>query len=638
MKVIKYFFNTIERLYDKKVNSSGLAIFRVVWGLVLLLEIFQLFTYRDLRFDTIPFIKGFEITLGPIILVWFFCVLFIIFGFKTKLNTLLNYFFSILFFGSLYTQEYQVFKIYIAVSFILMFIPISNSYSIDNLIIKIKYTKNNYLHKTKNKVSVIYYYILILIGFGFFFFDSSLHKLGSESWINGYGVLDPLLLPNFRVNESTFLVKNIFLLKLINYSILIFEFLFVFIFFIKKLRWTIVFIGICIQFGVLFYSPTPLFSLALSSLFILIIPLNTWAKIKLFLKSKQTKITFIYDGNCPLCTKTRVLIENVDFFNRIDFITAQDAKNHFKALKDIDQTELITHIYSVSKKGNIYKGVDTYIQVLFHTIIFSPIALIMSLPGIKHLGKFIYSYFAKNREREICDENHCIIYSAPQEIDQNKSIIKGISLKKIKTMKLSFFIITLVVLQLNASISSGSIGNTLNNTGFWKTNIGHFIEPIHKNILVLTQQFLGVTNHPVITDELNNYNNIFALTYLNEQGKEIWLPIIDKNGNPGKYNYGANWANWTFRVNGVFYSKQQLTKGVIRYTSFWAIKSGKNLNHLSLKIKLKKVKLATNPLLLNKNDWIDFGEINWKNRKANVKMFYDLVEKNTNLFMKIEKP
>jgi len=643
MNPFSLFYNKIEKLYDKKISSTGLAIFRITWGLVLFFEVREMFIFRDLRFNIIPFVKGYELSFGPILLIWLILTLFLIAGYKTKWVTIVNYLLSILFFGNIHSFEYHAFYAYIGINFLLILTPISNSYSIDSLLAKVKFTRVNYIHKTKQKVSVIYYYIPILVGIAFVYADSILFKLDSPTWLDGLGVWKPSALPNFNISGDLYLLNNEFLVKGMGYTTVIFELLFIFVFSIKILRWPLFIIGMGLHLGILLVFPIPLFALAVCSIYFLMVPMYAWPYLKKIISAKTTKITFVYDSECPLCTKTRVFIETIDFLNRIGFQSAQTAKERFKELKNIDQSELITHIYSVSKKGNIYKGVDTYIQVLFHTILFLPAGLIISIPGIKHFGKYVYSFIANNREREVCDEAHCVVYTAPEEVDENKSVIKGVSLKNIKVLKLSILIMFLALIQLNVSIGSGVLGVTVEKTGFWETSVGRSLRPIQSRVLDVSQRFLGVTHHPVFMDgHYNEFNNVFAITYLNDENEEVWLPIVDENGNPDRYNYGANWVNWTFRVNGVYYLKDRLIKGVIRYSSFWAGENGKDLNDLTLQIKLKKVKtnakFEKNFLLeeSGRSNWIDFGVIQWIDKEVNVRLFYELNEEGTNDFKKIE--
>jgi len=131
--------------------------------------------------------------------------------------------------------------------------------------------------------------------------------------------------------------------------------------------------------------------------------------------------------------------------------------------------------------------------------------------------------------------------------------------------------------------------------------------------------------------------NPFTLFYnkieqLYDKNQEIWLPIIDENGQPGRYVYGANWVNWTFRINGVVFNQENLSKGLIKHSSFWAGQNNKDLNNLVLSIKLKKIKstdqfnenFLTNQI--KQNEWEEYGEIKWLNKIPSID-FYSEIEK-----------
>ena len=98
----------IKKLYNKKISATGLAIFRICYGLVLFSEIIQFYYFRHLIFDFIPYIVEPEIKFKFPIVVWGISVLFIIFGFFTRQATIVNYILSLLFIGSIKTFEYHM--------------------------------------------------------------------------------------------------------------------------------------------------------------------------------------------------------------------------------------------------------------------------------------------------------------------------------------------------------------------------------------------------------------------------------------------------------------------------------------------------------------------------------------------------
>jgi len=644
MNPFSFLFHKIEKLYDKKISSAGLVVFRITWSIMLFFEVREMYLYRELRFNPIPFINESPLDFGPILILWMLLILSITIGYQTKKLTVINYLLSMFFFGNINTFEYHIFYTYIGVNFLLMFTPLSASYSIDNLLTKIKYSRAGYSHILNTKVSVLFYYAPILVGVAFFYLDSVFFKLDSKAWLNGMALWMPAVIPNFNVSDFSLILNNKFIVVSLCYITLVFEFVFLFIFFMKKFRWINFIIGFSLHFGILLIFPIPIFALAMCSIYFLIIPVSTWQRLRNKLSAKTPKITFIYDSECPLCNKTKVFIESIDFFNRISFDYAQNAKEKYKELTSINQSDLITNIYSVSKKGKVFKGVDTYIQVLHHTILLSPIAVLISLPGIKQISNYVYSYISKNRERETCNNDNCVIYLPPDINNENKSVIKGISLKKIKIFSFTSILIIFTVLQLNVSLDSGIIGKLVSKSNLWNSTIGHSIKPIHQKIIKKSQVFLGVTSHALFIDKhLMSFNNVFAITYIDKDNNEIWLPIVDKTCKPGRLNLGANWAKWNFRVNRPTYDEQLFTDGVIKYCAFWAGRNNISLKNTKFKLKLKKIKtplVYEKDFLMNnrtEDNWITFGELNWVNNTPIIDLLYKPIKEGSNDFKKITK-
>ena len=129
---------------------------------------------------------------------------------------------------------------------------------------------------------------------------------------------------------------------------------------------------------------------------------------------------------------------------------------------------------------------------------------------------------------------------------------------------------------------------------------------------------MGVTTHAVFMDtHFNEYNHIVAIEAILDNGEKLWLPIIDKDGNPDKYAYSFNWVKWTFRINSPKIDQTKLEKGIRDFTAFWAYKNEINLNTTKFMIKVKKVDIPTRweEDFLSKQiakPWLDGGYVEWE--------------------------
>jgi hypothetical protein len=285
---------------------------------------------------------------------------------------------------------------------------------------------------------------------------------------------------------------------------------------------------------------------------------------------------------------------------------------------------LLDDIYSVDKKGIIYSGVDTYIQVLKRIFYLFPLALVLKLPGIYHLAKKVYAFIAKNRTTERCTEENCG-YNPPNVPEDNTvKLLNNFTVLDLKYSTIKFIVKSLFIIQLIIIYKSPVLTEIKESIGFKDTKIDQNITRFSSGIQAVTKKLFGSTEHGVfIDDHYKGYNHIIAIVYLNKKGEEIWLPIINKNGQPSYYNYGTNWRKMSFSTNNGNINIKNLNSGVRDFTAFWANKSMKiDLVDAKFLIKVKKIESLKDwkwqKDFLNKQiakPWMDGGYIEWKDKK-----------------------
>jgi predicted DCC family thiol-disulfide oxidoreductase YuxK len=608
--------------YNKKIDGTGLAIFRILYAIILLCEIAHMYYFRHFMFDKIPYIDLPEINFAIPISIWFISVLFILFGSYTRFFCIINYIMSLIFIGSIRTFEYHVFYMYMGINFFLIFIPISQCLSLDRLFTKLKYSNTTFNYTPSQNVSQLYYLIIPFIGIGLVYFDSIFIKFGSHTWLSGLGLWLPGSMPMMVHNNLTFLLNQKYLMIFLGYFTLFFETIFLFIFFRKKWRIFTFIIGFILHVGILILWPIPLFALTNIILYLLLLPVSFWKNF-FSCKKESNSLIFYYDSECPLCIRTKIVITHLDWFNKIGFKTVQfDAKDDFK-LKGINYQDLLNDIYSVNIKGNVFSGVDTYIQVMKRIFFLYPIALFLKLPGIYQFSKRVYNYMALNRNTERCTEENCG-YNPPIIQDDNKiKILKNFTVLDLRLTLLKYILVAFFFLQLFMIYDSPLINQGKEIVSFNNTKVDKFLTLWFARIRVPTKVLLGITPHNVFVDpHYIGYSHIIAIIYLDKNGKEIWLPIIDKNGQPSYYNYGTNWRKMSFSTNGPNISPNSLNSGVRDYTAFWAKKQNLDLTKAKFLIKVKKIDSLKNwsweKDFLNRQiakPWIDGGFIEWKDKK-----------------------
>jgi predicted DCC family thiol-disulfide oxidoreductase YuxK len=617
MKKINLF---LRKSFDKKIDGTGLAVFRIAYCLVLLCEIAQLFYFKNLIFDVVPFIERAEINFGIPILFWFVSVVFILFGAFTRFFTILNYILGMILIGSIHSFEYHVFYAYMGINFLLIFFPVSQCLSLDRLFKKLKYSNTTFTYTPPKTVSQLYYFIPPFVGIGLVYIDSVFYKLSSDLWLGGLGSWLPSSLPMITHLNNSWILNQEWLIRSTGWITILFETLFLFVFFKKKYRVWVLILGMFLHLGILIQFPIPWFALTACVIYLLIVPVSWWKKLFSSFKDSST-LTFYYDSECPLCIRTKIVITHLDCFNKIGFKTVQFDAEQNQYLKNIEKTLLLDDIYSVDAKGKVYSGVDTYIQVLKKIFYLFPFAILLKLPGIYHLAKKTYAFIAKNRTTERCTEENCG-YNPSVIPDENKiKLLNNVTVLDLKYAIIKFIIKSLFVIQLLIIYISPVMTEIKQGVGFKDTKIDKYISRFSFDFQKLTMKIVGSTSHPVFMDDhFNKYNHIVAIVYIDKNNKEYWLPIIDKNGQPDYYIYGPNWVNWTFRVNSTKINSIKLNSGIKRYTAFWAKKNNTDLSEARFEVKVKKIDIPKGweKDFLNKQiakPWIDGGYVEWKDKK-----------------------
>ena len=608
----------IKRLYNKKISGLGLSIFRIAYTLVLFCEVVQFNYFRHLIFDKVPFLDPAEIDFGIPIKIWMMALIFIMLGLFTRLAAIVNYLMTIILIGSINSYEYHMFYAYLGMNFLLLFLPISRNLSLDRLLLKYKYSNTRFQYNPPEKVSVLSYLIPVFVGMAFVYFDSIFYKFTSAYWTVGLGMWYPTSIPFTNYISIPNILDQKYLMLFLGYLTMIFELVFIFTFFRKKWRIPLLVIGLGLHLGILICYPIPWFGLGMCAIYLLMVPVSWWEK--LFKSSeKPAKLTFYYDGECPLCNRTKITIQHFDISKRIDFKTVQYYAEQNELLKNIPTETLLDDIHSV-RNGKVYKGLDTYIQVFSAITYLKPLSWILRIPGIYHTGKAVYQYVAKNRNTERCTEENCGY--TPPVIPPDEDKLKILQHYTLEDLKISFIKISLcIIIALQVIVSYNSIQK---KGGFENTSLGKQMSTISDAVEKPSKTYLGITHHAVFMDyHFSQYNHIISVVYVDKTGREVWLPIIDKDGTVGDYLYGPTWIKWSFRTTDNIINQENLKRGIRDFTAFWASMNGVSLKDATFIIKVKKIDTPHNweKGFLKKQmekPWMDAGVATWHNKEYSI--------------------
>jgi len=620
----------ITQLHNTQVPSTGIGLFRILFGLVTLQEVCFLLYFNHFIFDPTPYLDV-EFPMIPFFLcLWGLIALFITIGYRSQQSIIANYILWIVFVNFTPMQRdfdggFDLFMI--GANLFMLFMPIDRAFSIDNLKKKLQTPLKHYSLYPKQQTTVLAYLIPVIICLGFLYFDSAIHKMFAPHWRNGLGAWLPSSIPYYiSTIDMSWLLNNEILQKVIGYTILVFQFTFIFFFHTRLLRPIFFIVGFGLHLGITLTFNIYPFGTGMLIFYTLVAPLSWYKNIGCFLSAKAPALTVFYDEQCPLCGKTVLILNHFDIFNCIDFKTAQSNASKFPALNNIDEQTLLTDLYSLDKNNTVYFGVNTYAQILIKMRYLAPVGYILKAPGVYQLASKIYRNIADTRIRTSCDKS-----CAPVAVEQPypslyTQVFLADSAKQQKNNihRLCKILTLLLLLQLNSSIHYGLLYRLDIDT---RSNpLTALVADFSNTLVFFSNAFVGITPHALyLHDHFEGYNHLIAITYTDQQGKEKWLPFITPEGRIESPNWGrvhSMWANIAVTPN---IDNLRLSKFIMKTTAFWGIKSQLDLDKTTFNIKLKKISAPpywVNDLLKSNlsGDWETIGSATWDNKSITVNL------------------
>jgi predicted DCC family thiol-disulfide oxidoreductase YuxK len=108
----------------------------------------------------------------------------------------------------------------------------------------------------------------------------------------------------------------------------------------------------------------------------------------------------LYDGYCPLCRRSVAILDGIDLFERLSFVSFRGVKfDEFNATHrtNITKEQADREMYLVGRDGRAYAGYDAYRRMALFLPLLWPAVPFLWIPGISHAGRAIYGWVARNR-------------------------------------------------------------------------------------------------------------------------------------------------------------------------------------------------------------------------------------------------
>ncbi|WP_349432388.1 DCC1-like thiol-disulfide oxidoreductase family protein [Methylomarinum sp. Ch1-1] len=629
----KFLTARIYSLYQQQAPATGVGLFRLLFGLVTLQETLFLLYFNHLIFDPIPYLDVEFPMIYFFICLWAVVAICVTVGYRCQTALIANYVFWIIFVNFTPMQRdfdggFDLFMI--GANFMLLFMPADKAFSIDALRKKLSRPFVHYSRYPRAEVSVLAYYLPVAICLGFLYFDSAIHKMFAEHWRNGLGAWLPSSIPYYVSALNMSWLLNIEILqKIIGYTIIVFQFTFIFLFHVRALRPIYFVIGVGLHLGITLTFNIYPFGLGMLIFYALVAPFSWYRAIGGLLQAKAPTLTVFYDEQCPLCNRTVLVLNHFDVFNCIAFKGAQAYAGQYPALNSIAESELMSDLYALDDNGRVYAGLDTYIRILLNMRYLFPVGLLLRLPGVYHCASAYYRKIADNRARLSCDQT-CDYQTAEIEPMWYGRLftVADTKLARRHSLRLGKILVLLLLLQLNSSIHYGIVYRLDIDTK--QHALTRALANASNSLIMLSQTFWGITPHALyLHDHFEGYNHLIALTYLDQNGDEQWLSFVNEQGRLVAPNWGRVHSMWANIAVTPKIDDLRLRKFIMKVTAFWGIKSGLELDDTTFLVKLKKIEapFTWRENLLNKNlsgSWRSIGTARWQGKTIEITLPEDI--------------
>ncbi len=625
--MFKIIRNSITHLYLSQMPATGIGLFRILFGLVVLQETLFLLYFNHLIFDPIPYID-IEFPLIPFFLcLWAINATCLTVGLYSQQTVIINYIFWLIFVNFTPMQRdfdggFDTFMI--GANLLMFFMPIDKSLSLDNLKHKLQNPFVHYSEYTPIQVSRLCYVAPVVICLGFLYFDSVVHKMFAPHWRNGLGAWLPSSIPYYiSPIDFSFILNSEWLQKVIGYTIIVFQFGFIFLIHNKTLRPIFFIIGLSLHLGITLTFNIYPFGLGMLIFYTLVAP-QSWYLTISQIWAKPATLKVFYDGQCPLCCRTVLTLNHFDLLKRIEFLSAQQYATQFPSIAALGNEKLLQDLYALDQNNRLYSGVKTYARILIHMRYTAVFGYLLLTPGLHQIACTLYRKIADNRTRINCDSS-CVIpnHSSPAQTLYNRCFTTTDSKQQKRTItRLSKVFIIYILLQLNCTLHYGLLYRLdLNHPS---NAIEKLASDISNTLILFSTAFIGITPHALyLHDHFAGYNQLIAITYIDTHGKEKWLPFVNSQGRIVSPNWGRVHSMWANIAVTPHIDSHRLSKFIMKVTAFWGKKTGLDLNGQTFLIKQKKIQAPEQwiPDLLKQNlqgEWTTIGTAQWTHQRIKV--------------------
>ena len=110
----------------------------------------------------------------------------------------------------------------------------------------------------------------------------------------------------------------------------------------------------------------------------------------------KTKLTFLFDGGCPLCLREIKFLRSRDILNQIKFVDINSEDYDQKFFNEISYSEAMSNLHGIMGNGQIIKGLDV-LSYSYELIGLGWVYYPLKFKILSPVLRMCYRYWAKYR-------------------------------------------------------------------------------------------------------------------------------------------------------------------------------------------------------------------------------------------------
>lgn len=575
----------------REVPGTALAVFRILYSLILLGEVLQLIAFEALVFDIVPGLRHHEMQAGWMLHAWAVVSLMLVLGAFTRPAAIMSYILTLATISTFDEHGYHYDYVMIGTNLLLIFAPVSRRLSVDALLRRLRYSTPVNPEPVDTRVSYAWHLLFVFAGVGLVYFDSIFYKWASPMWTRGLGVWLPASLPHNTWLPPEWLSPLLdaeLLVRGLGYLVLTFETAFIVLMWVPKARLALAVIGVGLHAGILVAFPIPWFGLGENTFYVLMLPVAWFGWAAARVRRREPGCTVRYVPGNRSSWRAKVALERLDVFGRLSFVA-------------VDSQAATLRCVDGNKK---HQGASAWWRIFRSMLWAAPLAVPCWLVSL--VRPKAWSGPPAGRDQAGDD------WTSPVPPAPIVTLSPGFR----RSCLVAAFVVTFAVQMVHIVLLGPLAGR--GNTGF-VAELRNDWGASARWLITHTSDLAGLQGHGVFMDShFDGYEHVVAVVHKQQDGEEVWLPIVDQQGQASAYGTGRQFVYWSYRKLGPHARRGAMSDGLMKLTAFWLTSNELGVRDARFLVKVKKIRAPFHweAGLLEEsiaNPWLDAGEVAWKN-------------------------